>query len=75
MAQWGSTDSYTTRVNALLNGGGLNGSDLLNASTVHDNGQVDTLFGIPGPVSDWFFAGVSDIVKHKNTGEVQTPIF
>jgi hypothetical protein len=75
LAEGGSTDSYTTRVNALLNGGGLNGSYLLNASTVHENGQDDTLSGIPGPVSDWFFAGVSDIVKHKNTGEVQTAIF
>src|SRR5262249_11381744 len=31
MAEWGSTDSYTTRVNDLTNGGGLNGSYLLNA--------------------------------------------
>jgi hypothetical protein len=75
MAEWGSADSYTTRVNDLTNGGGLNGSYLLNTSTVHDNGQTDTLFGFPAAAPlDWFFAGASDIIKHKNSGEVTTTI-
>jgi hypothetical protein len=75
MAEWGSTDSYATRVNDLSNGGGLNGSYLLNASTVHDNGQVDTLSGITaaGPL-DWFFGSATDIIKRKNSGEVVTTI-
>jgi hypothetical protein len=74
MAEWGSADSYTTRVNDLQSGGGSNGQCLLNASTVHDNGQVDTLFGTTGSVFDWFLAGLSDVVKNKKTGEVQTTI-
>jgi hypothetical protein len=76
MAEWGSADSYATRVNDLSNGGGLNGSYLLNSSTVHDNGQADTLSGITaGAPQDWFFAGASAIIKHNNPGEVITPIF
>jgi hypothetical protein len=75
MAEWGSADSYTTRVSDLTNGGGLNGSDLLNASTVHDNGQVDTLSGITAASPlDWFFASAADIIKHKNSGEATTTI-
>ena len=74
MAEWGSTDSYTTRVNDLLGGGGLNGPALLNTSTVHDNGKVDTLIGTTGSAVDWFLAGLTDVVKHKTTGEVQTTI-
>ena len=78
MAEWGSADSYATRVNDLSNGGGLNGTYLLNASTVHDNGQVDTLSGItataPLAPLDWFFASAADIIKHKNSGEATTTI-
>jgi hypothetical protein len=74
MAEWGSANSYATRVSNLTNGGGLNGSYLLNASTVHDNGQTDTLLGTTGSALDWFFAAASDIVKNKKNGEVVTPI-
>jgi hypothetical protein len=77
MAEWGSTDSYMTRVNDLTNGGGLNGSYLLNASTVHDNGQTDTLFGFPAAAPiDWFFASAANIplFKHQNPGEAITTI-
>ena len=74
MAEWGSTDSYSTRVADISNGGGLNGSYLLNTSTVHENGQVDTLFGATGAALDWFFAGLSDVIKNKRSGEVQTAI-
>jgi hypothetical protein len=74
MAEWGSADSYTTRVNDLLSGGGLNGLALLNATDVHDNGLVDTLFGSTGSASDWFLAGLTDVIKNKHSGEVQTTI-
>ena len=75
MAEWGSGDSYATRVNDLSNGGGLNGSYLLNASTVHDNGQVDTLSGFTAVAPlDWFFASATDVIKHNNPGEVITTI-
>jgi hypothetical protein len=74
MAAWGSTDTYTTRANDQSQSGGLNGSYLLNALTVHESGQVDTLSGIIGPAPAWFLAGAADVVKHKNLGEVQTLI-
>jgi hypothetical protein len=74
MAEWSSTDSYTTRVNDLLNGGDLNGTYRLNTSTVHDNGQVDTLVGTTGAAFDWFFAGLTDVVKNKRSNETQTAI-
>jgi hypothetical protein len=68
------TDSDTTRVNDLLNGGGANGSSLLDTSTVHEDGQADTLFGTTGSAFDWFLAGLTDVVKNKKTGEMQTTI-
>ena len=74
MAEWGSADSYTTRLNDLQGGGGLNGSFLLNTSTVHDNGKVDTLIGTTGSASDWFLAGLTDVLKNKKNGEAQTTI-
>ena len=40
MAEWGSTDSYATRVADISNGGGLNGTYLLKYLTVRENGQV-----------------------------------
>jgi hypothetical protein len=82
MAEWGRTNlsgtaqqQYNSRVNDLLNGGGLNGSYLLNTSTAHDNGKVDTLSGTTGVALNWFFASVSDVVKNKRSGEVQATIF
>jgi hypothetical protein len=74
MAEWGSADSYTTRVNALTSGGGLNGSYLLNTTTVHENGQADTLIGTAGSALDWFFAGLTEVLKNKKSGEVVTSI-
>jgi uncharacterized repeat protein (TIGR01451 family) len=47
MAEWGSSDSYNTRVGR-LNGtmtGGLNGSAVLNASTIQHGTNIDYLFG------------------------------
>ncbi len=55
MAEWTRTDAdYTTRVNHLRSGGGLNGTSVLNATTVIDDSSVDALLG--GLGSDWFFA-------------------
>jgi hypothetical protein len=73
MAEWGSSDSYATRVNDLSQGG-LNGSYLLNAATVHENGQADTLSGSGVALSDWLFAGMADVVKKKGSGDQQTLI-
>ena len=76
MAEWDSADSYTTRVNKLTNGGGLNGSYVLNSTTVHDDNTTDVLYG--GSGLDWFFAHIAkkngDQVKNRTSGEVLTGI-
>ncbi len=79
MAEWGQTGvSYLNRIN-FLNGttsGGLNGSYLLNATTVLADGAADTLYGAPG--SDWFFTTDSalklDRVMDAASGEVITAL-
>jgi Ca2+-binding RTX toxin-like protein len=79
MAEWGRTDAdYNTRVNHLSGtlSGGLNGTTLLTASTVHDDAAIDTLFGEGD--NDWFFALLSgtnqDKVKDRVSGEVVTAL-
>jgi Ca2+-binding RTX toxin-like protein len=64
LAEWGSTDSYTTRIASLMG--------TLNPSTVHDNGMADNLYG--GTGMDWFFAGMMDVLFNKTAGEVVTTI-
>jgi hypothetical protein len=79
LAEWSSpTEDYTTRMAHLMGlMGGLNGSNFLNATTVHDNGKVDTLIG--GSGMDWYFARtmmdvMMDVIKNQTSGEVVTPI-
>ena len=77
MAEWGRTDiSYQQRVNDLLNGGGLNGSYVLNSTTVHDDAAVDYLYG--GSGQDWFLyhpsAPSADVLKNKKGNEIATAI-
>jgi hypothetical protein len=76
-AEWGRKDAdYLTRVHHLDGSlsGGLNGSFLLNATTVHSNGQADTLFGASSPALDWFFADIADLIKGNRNGELVTLI-
>jgi hypothetical protein len=57
MDEWVRCDrTCTQRVAHLVNGGGLNGSVLLNDQTVHDEGACDRLTGSAG--RDWFFANL-----------------
>ena len=77
MAEWGSADSYATRVKYLSQGGGLNGSFLLKATTVFDDSSPDKLTG--GAGQDWFFAnvlgaGTLDKVTGKHKSDVVTDI-
>ena len=72
MAEWGSSDSYATRVNNLNKVGGY-----LN-TTVHDNyangnAVADVLNGNK-TANDWFFAGINDSVNGKNSNDVITRI-
>ena len=75
MNEWTRTDvDYATRI-AQLNGsqsGGTNGAFLLNATTVHDDGAANTLFG--GLDLDWFFVGLNDKTDQLK-GEIATMVF
>jgi uncharacterized delta-60 repeat protein len=73
MAEWTSADDYQTRVNFLVNGGGLNGSSTLTPGlTVFDDGSNNVLDG--GPGRDLFFAGMTDTVKGKRSNETLLPL-
>lgn len=79
MDEWGRTDlAYQDRLNHLTGAvaGGLNGSDLLTATTVHDDAAVDRLHGNAG--QDWFFyhpsAPYKDVIADKQSDEVATTI-
>lgn len=72
LTEWASAD-YFDRIGHLWNGGGLNGSFVLNASTVFRDGVTDLMLG--GSGRDWFLsfdaAGVdlTDLVTHGNKKE------
>ena len=70
MAEWGGSDSYATRLNAL--------AGYLNTNTVHDNyangvAVADQLYG-NAAANDWFFAGINDLVTGKSINDVVTTI-
>jgi hypothetical protein len=82
MAEWDSSDSYSTRLSKISNGGGLNRSYVLNNTTVFDNGVTDYLYGYnpaSGNSLDWFFAHTkgktnTDKIYRQTGGEVVTQI-
>ena len=73
MDEWNSTSSQATRRSNIKTGGGLNGTVLLNAATVHDDLHQDRLTGSSG--LDWFFANLSggsflDIITDQSGSEL-----
>jgi hypothetical protein len=73
MNEWSRTDlEYAARVDNLLNGGGLNGGFLLNATTVFDDNAKDTLKGKKG--LDWFMANDDDDKTDSKLNELLTEI-
>jgi hypothetical protein len=82
LAEWARTDeSYSQKVANLSNstvngvspnGQGMNGSNFLNATTVHDDGVSNDLEG--GPALDWYFASLMDVVHGRKPPEVLTLI-
>jgi hypothetical protein len=77
MAEWDSSDSYSTRVRKISRGGGLNLSYDLNGATVFDNSVTDYLYG--GAGLDWFFAHTKgrnnvDKIYNRTSGETVTNI-
>jgi hypothetical protein len=77
MKEWSRDDiSYAARIGHLQNGGGLNGSALLNSTTVQDDLSVDTLTGRLG--QDWFWLNLSGGTaldkSDRNSSEIGTDI-
>lgn len=76
MKEWRSPTPYAIRVAHLLGAlpSGLNGDTLLNATTVFDDGSVDTLRGAGG--LDWFLTSPLDHVSDLDAGglEIQTTV-
>lgn len=81
MAEWTSTNAYATRIANLLNGGGANGTTVLNATTVQNDANpantADKLNGsalAPNNTDlDWFFQSSSDVLDAIN-GETVTTV-
>ncbi len=67
MAEWARTDEdFETRINHLFSGGGVNGSAVLNGTTISNNdASIDSLFG--GAGDDWFLVFANDQI-HNGTG-------
>ncbi|MBS0265985.1 MAG: calcium-binding protein, partial [Planctomycetes bacterium] len=72
MAEWARTDaSYLTRIGHLRTGGGLNGSFLLDSTTVLTDGTaIDNLVGENN--QDWFWSFGSDKINDRNLGGTET---
>ncbi|MFI4860309.1 MAG: PKD domain-containing protein [Phycisphaerales bacterium JB063] len=71
MAEWTRTDlGYNARVANLTNGTGLNGSTVLNASTILDDDRMDLLLGLAG--RDWFLANDSQDLTDERRNEMLT---
>ena len=66
------TESYASRVNHTMHGGGLNGSYVFNSSTVFNDNANDILFGNGG--SDWYLFNTGDTIIGKNPGDIATRI-
>jgi Ca2+-binding RTX toxin-like protein len=68
MTEWASADSYSVRINVLMNVGVANGMVKLNTSTVlgDPTQTVNTLTG--GAGLDWFFATSKDNITDRLTG-------
>jgi Ca2+-binding RTX toxin-like protein len=83
LAEWSRTDiDYAARIADLTNTtGGMNvingmyfflNNGTSGPRTVFGNGQADNLYG--GAGTDWYLAGMMDVIFNKTTGEVVTPI-
>ncbi|HZZ78560.1 MAG TPA: autotransporter-associated beta strand repeat-containing protein [Gemmataceae bacterium] len=78
MAEWASVNSYALRIGHIFGSipGGLNGSTLLNMTTVKSDQFIDSLYGEAG--QNWFWytsAGTFvDLLQDLSAGQVATPL-
>jgi hypothetical protein len=72
LAEWDSSDSYTTRVQDLFGTGtgGQNGNTLLDDSTVINDAAINQLFGSGGSGQDWYWLEGTDRISGVKTGEI-----
>lgn len=76
MAEWTSAKSLAARQTNLLNGGGLNGTNRLNSTTVKNDGDAaDSLTGDDD--TDWFFQFAGDVLVDfsADLGDIQTVLW
>jgi hypothetical protein len=75
LAEWDSSDSYTTRINKIMDGVTAGSSAYaLNASTIAPDSSANTLKdGSASSQNNWFIAGPSDQVT-KKSNETKTII-
>lgn len=66
--EWSSSNSFNTRVANIRNGGGLNGTNVLDANTVHADSKQDHLFAPLG--QSWMWAESIDQVMEGFNGLV-----
>ena len=77
MSEWSSNNSYGTRVNNILNGGGNNGAVTLQpGSNVTTDAAVDQLWGSTGGTGlNWFWYSLAlDTVNRDKVGETLTTL-
>ena len=69
LAEWQSVDTYANRINFIKNGGGLNGTNVLNlGTTVIDNLAANVLTGAAGG-KNWYFKGANTNITNLQAGE------
>ena len=77
LAEWSSSDSYSDRINFLMNGGGLNGSFVLNNSTVINDVAANVLTGGGGTgQNNWYiiYSTGGDTVTNNSPNETITTL-
>jgi hypothetical protein len=67
-AEWSRTDvNALVRMAHLRTGGGLNGTAVLNATTLRSLGDQDTL--VAGGVFNWFWSDASDLIANRHPND------
>ena len=67
LAEWTSVDTYATKISNITSGVGPGNADALNASTITQDSNPNTLSDGTNPTqNNWFLSWAGDTVKKKN---------
>jgi RHS repeat-associated protein len=71
LAEWSSTDLYSTRISKIMSGVGSGGTDALNSSTCQSDGVANTVSdGASATQNNWFIVNSKDkVTKKRNETE------